>query len=78
MENQLVFLNILSNSIERNSQIIISTHSPIIAAYPGAQILEIRNDIINHVQYDDIRSISFLKSFLENREAYLRYLKNIT
>lgn len=78
MENQLVFLNILSNSIESNSQIIISTHSPIIAAYPGAQILEIRNDIINHVQYDDIRSISFLKSFLENRVGYLRYLKNIT
>lgn len=74
MENQLVFLNILSKSIECNSQIIISTHSPIIAAYPDAQILEIKNDEITEVKYEDISSINFLKSFLENKEYYLRYL----
>ena len=74
MENQLVFLNILSKSIECNSQIIISTHSPIIAAYPDAQILEIKNDEITEVKYEDISSINFLKSFLGNKEYYLRYL----
>jgi len=75
MENQLVFLNIISESIKNNSQVIISTHSPIIAAYPNAQILEIKDDRILQVPYNEVRSINFLKSFLENPKGYIRFLE---
>lgn len=73
--NQLVMLNVFAEAEKNDCQLIISTHSPILAAYPGACIYEIKNGVINEVRYEEMESISFLKSFLNNKDSFLR---NIT
>lgn len=69
--NQLVLMNLIGEAEKRKCQIIISTHSPVLAAYPGACIYEIDNEnIIRETSYDEIENIKFLKSFLSRRELY--------
>lgn len=74
--NQLVLMNLIADAEKKNCQIIISTHSPILTAHPGACIYEIGEDHqLRETQYQDIENIKFLKSFLDNREAFLRHFK---
>jgi len=70
--NQLVTLNLVSEAERNNCQIVISTHSPVLTAYPGACIYEIKDGFIHETKYDEIESIRFLKSFLNNKDNYLR------
>lgn len=73
--NQLVFLNLIAEAEKRDCQIIISTHSPILSAYPGACIYELSNGNFNETMYEDMESIRFLKSFLSDKSSYLRNIK---
>lgn len=59
---------------DRNSQFIISTHSPILMAYPGAKIYEIRPDGIFSVNYEDTEHYQVTKAFLDNPERTFKYL----
>jgi len=70
--NQLVLVNLIAEAEKSNCQIIISTHSPVLTAYPGACILEINSGYIHDTKYEDLESIRFLKSFLNNKDNYLR------
>jgi predicted ATPase len=72
--NQLVTLNLIAEAEQKNCQLIISTHSPILTSYPGACIYEISDGYINETKYEDMESIRFLKSFLNHKENYLRNL----
>jgi len=72
--NQLVILNLFSEAEKKNCQLIVSTHSPILSAYPGACIYEIRNNELVETKFEDMESISFIKAFLNNKDAYLRNL----
>jgi predicted ATPase len=69
-----VTLNLIAEAEQKNCQLIISTHSPILTSYPGDCIYEINDGYINETKYDDMESIRFLKSFLNHRENYLRNL----
>ena len=57
------------------SQFIIATHSPMLMAYPGAHIYEVTNRGMNKVALSDTEHYTITKSFLNNPEGYLRYLK---
>lgn len=59
---------------DNNSQFIISTHSPILMAYPNAKIYEIKPDGIFSVSYKDTEHYQVTKSFLDNPERTFRYL----
>ena len=56
------------------SQLIISTHSPILMAYPGAEILQLGEDGIRPVDYRETEHYQVTKQFLENPERMLKYL----
>lgn len=60
--------------VKDNSQFIIATHSPILLAYPGAQILQFSKDGIDEVEYHQTEHYTVTKAFLNNPEKYLRYL----
>lgn len=63
---QMEFLECLKKAVaERQSQFIISTHSPIILSYPGAQIMSFDNIPIEEVGYRDTGSYRVYKRFLE-------------
>lgn len=59
---------------DHNSQFIISTHSPILMAYPNAQIYEIKPDGIFSVNYKETEHYQVTKSFLDNPERTFKYL----
>ncbi len=60
--------------VKNNSQFIISTHSPILMTYPGAEILELSENGIESVNYKDTEHYRVTKDFLENPERMYRYL----
>jgi predicted ATPase len=72
---QLTLLRIIRDlEIENQAQFIIATHSPIILAYPNAQILDFDTSPISQTMYEDTLHYQITKSFLENRDRYLRKL----
>ena len=68
---QLALLVRMKQLIEEESQFIIATHSPILMAFPGATILQITNDEIASVRYDQTEHFRVTKQFLNNPERML-------
>ena len=56
------------------SQPLLATHSPILAAVPGATILQLDDTGISPVAYDDTDLVQSWRSFLNRPDAYLRHL----
>ena len=60
--------------VDRNSQFIIATHSPILMAFPGAEILEFSENGIQKTDYRNTEHYEITRRFLENPERYLDIL----
>ena len=60
--------------VKENSQFIIATHSPILMAFPGAQIYQFSENGIEAVTYKETEHYKLTKQFLENPERMLNYL----
>jgi predicted ATPase len=60
--------------VQEISQFIIATHSPIILAFPEAQIIYFHDGKIQEAQYNQLEHVNLMKDFLANPEAFLRYL----
>jgi predicted ATPase len=74
-QRQLTLLSILNNmEHEGKSQFIIVTHSPILLAYPGADIFLLDEEGITKVNYRDTEHYQITKSFLDNPEYYFKLL----
>lgn len=71
---QLTLLGEMHQLVERDSQFIIATHSPILMAYPGARIYELSENGIASVEYRETEHYQLTRRFLENPERMLRYL----
>lgn len=64
--------------VKNNSQFIIATHSPILMAFPNAEILDFSPIGIKSVEYQDTEHFQITKRFLDNPEKMLHYLLNDT
>jgi predicted ATPase len=71
---QLGFLSLLKAMLGQDAQFIIATHSPILMAFPGAQILSFDESPPQAVSYDEIEHVRLTRDFLNNPEVYLRHL----
>lgn len=60
--------------IKEKSQFIIATHSPILMAMPGADILEFSSQGIERVGYRETKHYRITKQFLDEPEKMLHYL----
>ncbi len=60
--------------VNKNSQFIIATHSPMLMAFPNAEILEFSKDGISRVDYRNTEHFKTTKMFLDNPEKMLHYL----
>lgn len=56
------------------SQVILSTHSPVLAALPGAQILEVGPWGLRTQEWEDLDLVENWKSFLDSPERFLRHI----
>lgn len=72
--NLLLMIALIKEAVQNNCQFIISTHSPVLMAYPNASIYVIENDKFLLKEFDELDSVIDLKNFLNNKEAYLRHL----
>jgi len=72
--NLLVFMCELDRLLKNNSQVIIATHSPIIMAFPGADVYQLNENGIELVDYKETSHFQITKNFLDCPERMLRHL----
>jgi len=70
----LNLLTMMDNLVNNNSQFIICTHSPILMAYPKAEIYEINDGELKLAAYEDTKHFSITKYFMLN---YKEMIKNL-
>jgi predicted ATPase len=74
-QRQLSLLSVIDNLVRRGgSQFIISSHSPLVLAYPDARLYHLGADGLTTVAYEDTEQYALTRDFLLNRERYLRRL----
>lgn len=56
------------------SQVLLSTHSPVLASLPGARLLELGEWGWRESAWEDLELIDHYRRFLDGPERYLRYL----
>ena len=71
---QMTALSAIHNLVQKKSQFIIATHSPILLAYPQARIYQFGDNGIEQVKYEDTEHYSVTKNFLNRHEQMVRYL----
>lgn len=70
--SQIKFLKLLQRVVAGGqAQFIIATHSPILLAYPDAQIFSFEGDNIEEVAYEDTAHYRIYKQFFTDRSALL-------
>lgn len=65
---------LLHDLAREHSQVVVATHSPIIAAVPGAHILELGEWGIRPSRWADLELVASWRGFLEDPGLYLRHL----
>ncbi|GJM77109.1 hypothetical protein HMSSN036_93250 [Paenibacillus macerans] len=71
---QMAMLSRIHDLVRTHSQFIISTHSPVLMAYPDSAIYQLTADGIRMVKLEDTDHYIVMKEFLNNREGMLREL----
>jgi predicted ATPase len=71
---QMTLLAAVDSLVKNNSQFIIATHSPILMAYPDAEIYVLADDEIRLTPYEETEHYILTKQFLNNTRKMLRYL----
>ncbi len=73
-QRQLALLSMLMEMSAQDSQFIIATHSPILMALPGADILSFDHAPPRRVAYEEVEHVSLTRAFLNNPGAFLKHL----
>jgi predicted ATPase len=71
---QLALLAAMHRLVQRNSQFIVATHSPILLGYPGATINLFTERALTTTAYLETEHYQITKAFLENPERMLKEL----
>lgn len=71
---QLALLSLLKQMVAENAQFIIATHSPILMAFPGAEILNFDEHPPRPVAYEDLEHVTLTRLFLNNPDQFLQHL----
>lgn len=74
-QRQLSFLRVIHDlESPGHAQFLISTHSPILLAYPGAELLSLDGAAIRPVAYHDTDHYQVTKHFLDSPERFFKHL----
>lgn len=58
-----------------SSQVLLATHSPVLAALPGATLLELTADGLEPRTWEELAVVEHYRRFLAGPQAYLRHLR---
>ncbi|WP_404288972.1 ATP-binding cassette domain-containing protein [Glutamicibacter arilaitensis] len=64
-------VEILRGIVQRGSQVVISTHSPVLAAFPGAKILEVGAWGFRESEYDQLELVRNWREFFTDPQSFL-------
>ncbi len=72
-QRQLAFLILIHDVLRKHkdAQFIISSHSPVLLGYPGAQILSFDDGRIHEITYEETAPLQIVRRFLNYRESFL-------
>ncbi len=73
-ESSLRWLSNLNEMVARGTQVLCATHSPILAALPGARILEVGEWGIRSTTWEELEIVRHWRSFLDAPGRYFRHL----
>lgn len=71
---QLSLIALIADLERRGSQFLIATHSPILMAYPGADLFEITERSFSRADYRETGHYQLTRRFLNHPESVLREL----
>ena len=71
---QLTFIKEIDWLVREGCQMIIATHSPILMALPGAEILLFEGDTLTRTPWAELDHVRLTRAFLNDPESYLRRL----
>ena len=74
VNGQLALMRRMHELVEEHSQFVVATHSPILMGYPDATILQLGDDGIRRVAYEETEQVELTKSFLEDPQRFFRHL----
>lgn len=70
----LALIAVLRRIADEGGQVLCATHSPVLAALPGAKILEVGEWGVRPAEWSDLEIVNHWRSFLEHPTRYLRHL----
>lgn len=71
---QMSAVSAIHQLVEKGSQFIIATHSPILLAYPNAKIYQFSQDEIKEVTYEETEHFSITRDFLNRHQEMMEIL----
>ena len=75
-QRQLSFLILMHDTVRRykDAPFIISTHSPVLLGYPGAQILSFDDNHLHEIAYEDTAPLQIVRRFVTDRDNFIQDL----
>ena len=70
----LQLMVLMDSLVVDGSQFLLATHSPVLAAFPGATILEFDDEGWSVRAWEDLDMVAHWRRFLDGPSAYLRHL----
>lgn len=70
----MTLIVVIDKLVKKNSQLLIATHSPILMAYPNAEILQLTETGIQKVSYKDTDHYQVTKQFINRPDQMIKYL----
>ena len=58
----------------RGAQVLMATHSPILASVPGAAVYELSDEGMHRARWEDLAMVDHYRRYLDAPERYLRHL----
>lgn len=72
--SQLGLIAAIGRGVAAGGQFVVATHSPVLMALPGADLLVVGPDGIERSTYEDLELVALWTSFLEAPDRFLRHL----
>jgi predicted ATPase len=73
-QSQLALMALMHEMIAHGGQFVISTHSPMLLAFPGATIYTFDRTPPERVTFEDLEHVNLTRAFLNDPDSYLRRL----
>jgi predicted ATPase len=67
-------MTLLLDVVAGGAQVLLATHSPVLAALPGARILEVGSWGVRESSWPELELTANWRAFLEEPDAFLRHL----